>query len=80
MGGEVYPRTIHACNRIEVEGQDAGGDDVAVGMFPVEDSDNDEVVRPRRHVRNVVGSDDEDANGDGGARSTLSTHRHHSRI
>ena len=52
---------------MEVEGQDAGDDDVAARMLPVEDSHKDEVVRPRRHVRNVVNSDDEPINGDGDA-------------
>ena len=46
IGGEVYPRTIHACNRMEVDGHDAGRDYAAAGMFPVEDNDDDEVVRP----------------------------------
>ena len=52
-----------------MEGQDIGDDDGAAGMFPVEDSDNDEVVRPGRHVRDVVDSDsdDEPDNGDGDA-------------
>ena len=34
FGGEIYPRTVHACDRMEVEGQDVGGDDIAAGMFP----------------------------------------------
>ena len=65
--GELYPRIIYACNRMEVDGHDAGRDYAAAGMFSVEDNDSDEVVRPTRHVRNVVASDDEDDNGGGGA-------------
>ena len=69
FGGEIYPRTVHACNLMEVEGEDVGANDIAAGMFPAEDSDNYEVVHPARHVRNVFDSDsdNEPANGDGGA-------------
>ena len=69
FGGEIYPRTVHACDRMEVEGEDVGGDDIAAGMVPAEGSDDDEVVRPARHVRNVFDSDSdgEPANEDGGA-------------
>ena len=68
FGGEIYPRTVHACDRMEVEGEDVGGDDIAAGMFPVEGCDDEEVVRPARHVRNVFDSNSgEPANEDGGA-------------
>ena len=50
FGDKEYPRTNHACNHIEFDGHDTGGDDEAAGMFPAEDV-GDEVVR---HVRNIV--------------------------
>ena len=64
FGDEDYPRTNHASNRMEVDGHDAGGDDATAGMFPAEA--DDEVRRPRRHVRNIIASDD-DGNDDGNA-------------
>ena len=39
---------------------DAEGDDEAAGMLLAEDDDSDdEITRPARHLRNVVGSDDD---------------------
>ena len=70
FGEEVLPRTVHACNLMKVEGEDIGADDIAAGMFPAKETDDEEVVRPTRHVRNVLDSDsggEPAANGDGGA-------------
>ena len=57
---EIFPRTVHACNLMKVEGEDIGADDIAAGMFPAEETDDEEVMRLTRHVRNVL-----DSNSDG---------------
>ena len=68
FGEVVLSRTVHACDNMEVEGEDMGGDDMAAGMFPAEETDEEEeVARPARRVRNVVDSDgDEDVNAEAG--------------
>ena len=42
-----------------LDGHEVDGHDEGAGMFPAEESD-DEITRPRRHIRNVVDSDDDD--------------------
>ena len=61
---EGYPPTHHACDHTEDDGHDIGEDDEAAGMFTAEDF-GDEVVRPRRHVRNIVPSADDGDDNDG---------------
>ena len=68
FGEVVLPQTVYACDNMEVEGKDIGGDDMAAGMFPAEETDEEEeVARPARRVRNVVESDgDDDVNAEAG--------------
>ena len=67
IGEEVLPRTVHECNIMEVEGKDIGADDIAAGIFPAKETDDDEVARPTRHVRKDLDSDsDEDGNAEAG--------------
>ena len=63
----MLPQTVHNCGNMEVEGEEVGGDDIVAGMFPAEESDEEDIARPTRRVRNIVDSDsDEDGNAGAG--------------
>ena len=60
FGKEALPPTVHMCDDMEVEGGNVEGDDMAVGIFPAEEMEEEEEVnRPARCVRNIVESDDD---------------------